>query len=60
MKEVLAVLIEFITKYWLEVLFSLICGGAAFIIKHHIKLIIADRKRHEKDLMDAMMNKLDE
>lgn len=60
MKEVLTVLIEFITKYWLEVVFSLICGGAAFVIKHHIKLIIEDRKRHEKDLIDAMTNKLDE
>ena len=60
MKEVPNVLIEFITKYWLEVLFSLICGGAAFIIKHHIKLIIEDRKRHEADLIKAMTDKLDE
>ena len=60
MKEVPNVLIEFITKYWLEVLFSLICGSAAFIIKHHIKLIIEDRKRHETDLIKAMTDKLDE
>lgn len=60
MKEVLNVLIEFITKYWLEVLFSLICAAAAFIVKHHIKLIIEDRKRHEKELIKAMGEKLDE
>ena len=47
-------LFEWIAKYWLEVLFTLICSGAAFLIRHHVKLFIADKKRHETDIIQAL------
>ncbi len=52
-------LIDFIVKYWVEVLFGLICGGVAFVVRHHVKLIIADRKRHETDLLTSIDKKFD-
>ena len=53
-------LIDFIVKYWVEVLFGLICGGIAFTVRHHVKLIIADKKRHEDDMLKAIDVKFDE
>ena len=53
-------LIDWITKYWLEVIFTLICSGTAFLIRHHIKLLISDKKRHEKDTLDAIDKKFDQ
>jgi hypothetical protein len=53
-------LIEFITKYWLEVLFTLICSGAAWLARNYVRLAIADKKRHEKDIIDALEKKMDE
>ena len=52
-------LIDFIVKYWVEVLFGLICGGVAFVVRHHVKLIIADRKRHETDLLTSIDKKFE-
>jgi len=31
-------MIDFIVKYWLEVLFTLICAGLAFLAKHYYSL----------------------
>lgn len=50
---------EFIAKYWLEVLFGLICSGVTLAVKHHIKLAKLDKERHEKDLINAIENKMD-
>lgn len=58
--EVFVLLIEFIAKYWLEVLFGLICSGVTFAIRHHLKLAKQDKERHEKDLIDAIQAKMDE
>ena len=53
------ILIDFIVKYWVEVVFSLICGAVAFIVRHHVKLIIEDKKRHETDMLNAIDKKFD-
>ena len=53
-------LIDFIIRYWVEVIFSLICGAAAFLIRHHSKLLIADKQRHEADTLNAIDKKFNE
>ena len=53
-------LFEWIAKYWLEVLFTLICSGAAFVIRHHVKLIISEKKRNENDTLKAIDEKFKE
>jgi hypothetical protein len=53
-------LFEWIARYWLEVLFTLICSGAAFLIRHHIKLMIDDRKRRQDEMLKAIDNKFDQ
>jgi hypothetical protein len=53
-------LFEWIAKYWLEVLFTLICSGAAFVIRHHVKLIINNKKRNQEDMLKAIDSKFDE
>ena len=50
-------LLEWIAKYWLEVVFTLICSGAAFVIRHHVKLIINDKKRRQDDLLESINKK---
>ena len=50
---------EFIAKYWLEVLFGLICSGVAFSVKHHLKLAKTDKERHEQDIIHAIEAKMD-
>ena len=52
-------MIDFIVKYWVEVLFGLISGVIAFIVRHHFKLIVKDRKRHETDLLDSIDKKFE-
>ena len=47
-------------KYWLEVLFGLICGGFAFMARHYKKLIINEKRRHEYDIINALQKKMDE
>lgn len=53
-------LLEWIAKYWLEVVFTLLCSGAAFVIRHHVKLIINDKKRRQDDLLESIDKKFDE
>ena len=53
-------MLEWIAKYWLEVVFTLICSGAAFVIRHHVKLIINDKKRRQDDLLESIDKKFDE
>ena len=50
-------LIDFIVKYWVEVLFGLICGGIAFTVRHHIKLIIEEKKRQNENLLNKIDDK---
>ena len=52
-------LIDFIAKYWLEVLFGLICSGVSLAVKHHLKLAKLDKERHEKDMIHAIETKMD-
>ncbi len=53
-------MLEWIAKYWLEVVFTLICSGAAFVIRHHVKLIINDKKRRQDDLLESINKKFDD
>ena len=53
-------LLEFITKYWLEVLFGLICSGIAFAVKHHIKLARFEKEQHEQQLLNKIDSKMDQ
>ena len=50
-------MIDFIVKYWVEVLFGLICGGIAFTVRHHIKLIIEEKKRQNENLLNKIDDK---
>jgi len=52
-------MLEWLAKYWLEVLFGAIVSGGAFLFKHHLKLIREARERHDKDLIDTIDKKLD-
>jgi len=47
-------------KYWLEVLFTLICTGAAFVVRHHVGLIKKDKENHEKKIFETIDHKFDE
>ena len=53
-------MLEWIAKYWLEVVFTLICSGAAFVIRHHVKLIVNDKKRRQDDLLESIDKKFDD
>lgn len=59
-EEVLQLLLEFIAKYWLEVLFGLICSAVALSVKHHVKLARDDKVRHEQDIINSIEKKLDD
>jgi len=52
-------LIEWIAKYWLEVLFGLVCAGVGWTVRHHIKLLLKDKQRHEDDMLGAIDKKFD-
>lgn len=52
-------MLEWLAKYWLEVLFGAIVSGGAFLFKHHLKLIREARERHDRDLIDTIDKKLD-
>ena len=51
---------EFIAKYWLEALFTLILGGLTFVVKHYLKLIKESQKQHEQELINNVNQKFDE
>ena len=53
-------LLDFIVKYWVEVLFGLICGGIGFSIRHHVKLIIEEKKRQNEEMMNNINEKFKE
>ena len=52
-------LFEWFTKYWLEVLFGLICSGIALSVRHHIKLYIEEKRHREQDMLNKIDNKFD-
>lgn len=57
-------MIEWIAKYWLEVLFGIICSGLTFMVKRYIKLTrdsqVSIQKAHEKALFETIDTKFDE
>ena len=53
-------MLEWIAKYWLEVLFGGILSGLTFVIRHHLKLIRDTREQHNKDLMDKIDDRFTE
>lgn len=52
-------MIDFILKYWLEVLFGLVCGGIAWLAKNYISLMKANQKNQEDKLVKAIEEKMD-
>lgn len=53
-------MLEWLAKYWLEVLFSGIIAGATFLFKHHLQLIRDARKQHDTDLVNTINDKFKE
>lgn len=53
-------LFDFIVKYWVEVLFGLICGAIGFSVRHHVKLIIEEKKRQNEEMMKNINEKFKE
>lgn len=53
-------MLEWLAKYWLEVLFGGIITGATFLLKHHLKLIREARSQHDKDLIQKIDDKFKE
>jgi hypothetical protein len=41
-------------KYWVEFLLGLIVTGGGFLLKHHLKLVKAERLREQKELILTM------
>ena len=52
-------MLEWLAKYWLEVLFGGVLSIGAFMFKHHLKLIRDAREQHDKDLITTIDKKLD-
>ena len=50
----------FIAKYWIEVLFGLICAAIAWVARHYVKLIKSERKNHENEIIQTMKDGLKE
>ena len=53
-------MLDFIIKYWVEVLFGLICTGAAAFARHYMKLNRLEKELHEKEIIGALEKKMDE
>ena len=53
-------MLEWIAKYWLEVLFSAIVSGIGFMIKSYIKHTRDMQKEHDEKLLVSIGQKLDE
>ena len=51
-------MIEFIVKYWLEVLFGLIAAGIGFWAKRYIKLEKAEMKRKQEEMQANMCSRV--
>jgi len=41
----------FIAKYWIEVLFGLVCAAVAWVARHYVQLIKKERKNHENEII---------
>ena len=50
---------EFIAKYWIEVVFSLVCAGVAWVVKFLLKSINIEREAHDKKLIETMKQGLE-
>lgn len=53
-------MLEWIAKYWLEVLFSAIVSGIGFMIRQYIKHTKDVQQEHEDKLLSSIEKKLDE
>ena len=53
-------MLEWIAKYWLEVLFSAIVSGIGFMIRQYIKHTKDAQQEHENKLLSSIEKKLDE
>lgn len=57
-------MLEFIIKYWIQVIFGLICSICAFggkrLWQHHVKEKERRRQEKQKEFYDGMFEKLDE
>lgn len=53
-------MLEWLAKYWLEVLFSGILSGLTFMVRHHLKLVRDTREQSKKDFMGIIEDKFKE
>ena len=53
-------MLDFIIKYWIEVLFGLICTGTTFLVKRYIDMSKRIREQKDKELIDTIKGKMDE
>jgi hypothetical protein len=52
-------LLDFIIKYWLEVLFGLICGALALFVKKSIELYKDAKANHESSIIKTIQDQMD-
>lgn len=52
-------LLDFIIKYWLEVLFGLICGALALFVKKSIELYKDVKTNHETSIIETIQDQMD-
>ena len=52
-------LIDWLVKYWLQVLFGLICGGVTIFVRRYIKLWKDTKERDKDDLLESIQDKMD-
>ena len=52
-------MLDFIIKYWLEVLFGLICGALALFVKKSIELYKTVKNNHETSIIETIQEKMD-
>lgn len=53
-------LVEWIARYWLEVLFGLICAGFGLFFKNYIKLLKKQREDDKKAMQDELRKEMRE
>ena len=49
-------MIEWIAKYWLEVVFGLICTGVSFAVRRYYK-VLADNRKIKQENIDKKLDK---
>ena len=59
MKKEVSKLIEFLVKYWLEVVFGLVCAGVSFVARHYYKLVKDKKKTEQQKVLDSIDKKFE-